>query len=120
MDSIQVRGIRCYGYTGYLEEERRLGQWFEVELTLWQSLEQAGASDNLEDTIDYRTAIAHTKQTIAHNSYVLLERLATEIANSILAGTSSQQVRVLLTKLAPPIPDFGGQITIDITRARLQ
>jgi dihydroneopterin aldolase len=116
MDSIQVHGIRCYGYTGYLEEERLLGQWFEVDLTLWTSLIKAAESDTLEDTIDYRTAIAQTRQIIAHHSYALLEKLATEIADSILATTSSQKVRVLLTKLAPPIPDFGGQITIDITR----
>ncbi|MDB9512135.1 dihydroneopterin aldolase, partial [Kamptonema animale CS-326] len=26
MDSIQLTGIRCYGYTGYLPEEQVLGQ----------------------------------------------------------------------------------------------
>jgi dihydroneopterin aldolase len=118
MDSIQVRGIRCYGYTGYFEEERRLGQWFEADLTLWTSLAEAGESDALEDTVDYRMAIANTKQIIAERPYALIEKLATEIANSILATTSTHQVRVSLTKLAPPIPDFGGQITIDITRSR--
>jgi 7,8-dihydroneopterin aldolase/epimerase/oxygenase len=29
-----------------------------------------------------------------------------------------QQVRVQLSKPAAPIPDFGGRITIDITRTR--
>jgi 7,8-dihydroneopterin aldolase/epimerase/oxygenase len=34
MDFIQLTGIRCYGYTGYLAEERLLGQWFEVDLRI--------------------------------------------------------------------------------------
>lgn len=117
MDSIQIQGIRCYGYTGYLSEERVLGQWFEVNLTLWASLEKAGRTDALEDTIDYRTAIAQTQQLIATQKYDLVEKLATEIAHSILASTAVQKVRVQLTKLSPPIPDFGGHIVIDLTRS---
>ncbi len=58
MDSIQIRGIRAYGYTGYLPEENVLGQWFEVDLTLWTPLEKAGISDDIADTVDYREAIA--------------------------------------------------------------
>ncbi|MGB3691174.1 MAG: dihydroneopterin aldolase, partial [Spirulinaceae cyanobacterium] len=38
MDRIKVSQIRCYGYTGYLQEEKVLGQWFEVDLTLWLDL----------------------------------------------------------------------------------
>ncbi|MGK7883005.1 MAG: dihydroneopterin aldolase, partial [Crocosphaera sp.] len=56
MDFIEVTGIRCYGYTGYLPEEQVLGQWFEVDLTLGVDLKDAGTSDNLDDTSDYRQA----------------------------------------------------------------
>ena len=57
MDSIQLTGIRCYGYTGYLPEELVLGQWFEVDVTLWLDLSQAGKSDDIQHTLDYRSAI---------------------------------------------------------------
>ena len=59
MDSIQVSGIRAYGYVGYLPEERVLGQWFEVDLTLWVDLAIAGKSDDIADTLDYREASRH-------------------------------------------------------------
>ncbi len=39
-DALHLRGLRAYGYTGLLPEEQRLGQWFEVELTLWLDLAQ--------------------------------------------------------------------------------
>lgn len=116
MDTITITGIRQYGYTGLLAEEQVLGQWFEVNLTLGVDLSIAGMSDRLDDTVDYREAIAKTKHLIAHEKFALIERLAQAIADQILAIEGVQQVRVELAKLHPPIVDFGGRITIDITR----
>ena len=50
MDTIEVKGIRSYGYTGFLAEEKVLGQWFEVDLTIWVDLKPSGMSDDLNDT----------------------------------------------------------------------
>lgn len=117
MDSIQVTGIRAYGYVGYLPEERVLGQWFEVDLTLWVDLDSAGKSDRLSDTVDYREAIAIVKKQITTAKFALIEKLINEIADEILTLKKVHQVRVKLSKLAPPIPDFGGKITLDVTRS---
>jgi dihydroneopterin aldolase len=116
VDSIQITGIRCYGYTGYLPEEQVLGQWFEVDLTLWLDLALAGQSDKIEETVDYREAIAIVKQQIKTAKFALVEKLTAEIAESILRLEKVRQVRIRLSKLAPPIPDFEGKITIDLTR----
>jgi dihydroneopterin aldolase len=120
LDSIHLKGIRGYGYTGALPEEQSLGQWFEVDLTLWLDLSTAGQSDRLEDTLDYRGVISFVQQTIRSSRFALLERLAAAIAEGILAISDGEapvlQVLVSLTKLAPPIPDFDGRITIEILR----
>ena len=51
--TIELAGLVVFGRHGYLEEERRLGQRFLVDL--WADLdEDATASDRLEDTVDYR------------------------------------------------------------------
>lgn len=120
MDCIQLTGIRSYGYTGYLPEERVLGQWFEVDLTLWLDLAPAGESDDIADTLDYREAIATVKQLVKESKFALVEKLASAIADTILQIDKVQQVRVKLSKPAAPIPDFGGKIAIDITRSRSQ
>ena len=117
MDSIQVNGIRAYGYVGYLAEEQILGQWFEVDLTLWVDLETAGKTDNIEDTVDYREAIAATKELITTAKFALIEKLISAIADKMLSIDKVSQVRVQLSKPAAPIPDFGGRITLDITRS---
>ena len=119
MDSIQVNGIRAYGYVGYLPEERVLGQWFEVDLTLWVDLTTAGKSDEIEDTLDYREAIAIVKEQITTAKYALVEKLIGAIAERILTLKKVERVRVKLSKPAAPIPDFSGRITLDITRSAL-
>ena len=114
MDFIEVTDIRCYGYTGYLAEEQVLGQWFEVDLILGVDLRDAGTSDNLDDTVDYRQAIAIVKHHIKTTKVALVEKLTEIIAQELLTLSKVNQVRVKLTKLSPPIPDFGGKITINM------
>lgn len=118
MDCIEVTGIRSYGYTGLLPEERTLGQWFEVDLTLWLDLQISGKSDDIKDTVDYRHTIDIVKHILKTAKFALVEKLAEVIAENILKSTSISQVRVKLSKPSPPIPDFGGRITIDITRSQ--
>jgi 7,8-dihydroneopterin aldolase/epimerase/oxygenase len=119
MDCIHVTGIRAYGYTGYLPEEQVLGQWFEVDVTLWLDLSVPGNTDAIKDTVDYRSVISIVQNLVKTSKFVLVERLATNIADSILQKCEYlSQVQVILSKPAAPIPDFGGRISIDITRSR--
>lgn len=117
MDSIQLTGLRAYGYTGVLPEEKSVGQWFEVDLTLWMDLSLAGESDRLSDTHDYVAIAQATQALIETAKFDLIETLAAAIAQKALMNDPRlTQVRVKLTKLRPPIPNFGGQIAVDITR----
>jgi dihydroneopterin aldolase len=118
MDCIHLKEIRCYGYTGALPEEQVLGQWFEIDLTLWLDLSLAGQSDRLSDTLDYCNVITAVKHQVQTARFMLLERLATAIAEAVLQFEPVAQVNVQLTKCAAPIPDFGGKIVIEITRQR--
>lgn len=118
MDCIEVTGIRSYGYTGFLPEEKTLGQWFEVDLTLWVDLRTSGKSDDLNDTVDYRNTIAMVKHIIKTAKFALVEKLADVIAEDVLNIQTINKVRVRLSKPTAPIPDFGGRITIDITRSK--
>lgn len=119
-DIIHLRGIRSYGYTGFLPEEKVLGQWFSVDLKLYINLNAAGKSDDLSDTLDYRAAIETVKTTIQSECFDLVERLAQTIAERLLQLDRQRLlgVNVQLTKEAAPIPDFGGAIVIDIDRTQ--
>lgn len=119
MDRIEIKGILSYGYTGYLPEEKVLGQWFKVNLVLWLDLSTVGHSDKIQDTIDYRSVVTKVQEMVKNSPFSLVEKLANSIALTLLQGHSVlSQINVQLTKLTPPIPDFTGQITINITRHR--
>jgi 7,8-dihydroneopterin aldolase/epimerase/oxygenase len=120
MDVIQLTGIRCYGYTGYLPEERILGQWFEVDLRMSLDLSSAGRSDRIEETLDYRSVIVAVKDIIANAKFALIEKLAAKIVTTVLDFEMVQQVELKLHKPGAPIPDFGGKITIELTRGKHQ
>jgi 7,8-dihydroneopterin aldolase/epimerase/oxygenase len=117
VDCLHLRGIRGYGYTGALPEEQVLGQWFEVNLQIYLDLNPSGQSDVLADTLHYGPLIAQIQDIIRRSHYNLVERLATVIAEAVLACPIVDRVHVCLIK-HPPIPDFGGQIQVEILRSR--
>jgi 7,8-dihydroneopterin aldolase/epimerase/oxygenase len=119
MDVIQLTGIRCYGYTGYLPEERILGQWFEIDLRIGVDLAPAGTSDTIEDTLDYRSVIATVKEIVSTAKFALIEKRAEKIITTVLDFDKVHQVELKLHKPAAPIPDFGGKITLEITRQKI-
>ncbi|MFZ4640627.1 MAG: dihydroneopterin aldolase [Nodosilinea sp.] len=119
MDCIYITGIRGYGYIGYLPEEKVLGQWFGVDLRLWVDITEACQSDNIAHTLDYRSVISLVKDLVKTSKFDLLERLAGEIASQILSSNNRLfKVQVTVHKPAPPIPDFNGSISIEITRSK--
>lgn len=118
MDVIEITGLRYYGYVGYFPEEQVLGQWFEVDLTLWLDLSVVGKNDHLEDTLDYREVIDRVRSLIETAKFKTVERLNTAITQAILELKLIQKVRSRLVKVSPPIPGFGGQIAIEMVRVK--
>lgn len=116
MDWLEVGGIRAYGYTGYLEAEKTLGQWFQVDLRLQLDLAPAIASDAIADTLDYRDVIDRVKRLVQESRCDLVEHLAGTIAQTLLEFPQVEKVHVRLTKPHAPIPDYGGAIVVDILR----
>ena len=68
------------GVHGVLPEERVRPQPFEVDVELLVDVAAAGASDELEDTVDYSAVCEAVSRVVASEQYRLLERLASRIA----------------------------------------
>ena len=105
--TIELKGMMVFGHHGYLEEERRLGQRFLVDL--WVDVDEAATeSDRIEDTVDYRRLAAVVQDVFAGPDRLLLEGLAGAIADGIIAGFEAvEEVRVRVRKpdvvLDPPV-----------------
>jgi dihydroneopterin aldolase len=105
--TIELVGLVVFGHHGYLEEERRLGQRFLVDV--WVDLdERATASDRIDETVDYRRLAALVRETFAGEQRLLLEGLAGSIADEVLRRFEPvTRVRVRVRKpdvvLDPPV-----------------
>jgi dihydroneopterin aldolase len=105
--TIELLGLVVFGQHGYLEEERRLGQRFLVDL--WVDLdEQATESDRIEETVDYRRLAALVRDVFSGPSRLLLEGLAGAVADGVLERFAPvRRVRVRVRKpdvvLEPPV-----------------
>jgi dihydroneopterin aldolase len=105
--TIELAGLVVFGRHGYLEEERRLGQRFLVDL--WVDVRgEATATDQIEDTVDYRRLAGLVREVFAGPEHYLLEGLAGAIAEGMLEKFPTvERVRVRVRKpdvvLDPPV-----------------
>jgi dihydroneopterin aldolase len=105
--TIELAGLAVFGHHGYLEEERRLGQRFLVDLWVDVSGDATG-SDRIEDTVDYRRIAGLVQDVFAGPERLLLEGLAGAVADGILERFATvKRVRVRVRKpdvvLDPPV-----------------
>ena len=104
---ITLQAMKFYAYHGVLEQERRVGNTFVVDLTLTAPLEKAVQSDQLEDTINYAEVYELTKQEMNIPSQ-LLEHVAGRICRALRHHFPQiEQIEIRVSKLNPP---FGGDI----------
>ena len=108
MTTIELSGLVLFGHHGYLEEERRLGQRFLVDLWVDVADDRAVSSDDIEHTADYRHIAAAVREVFAGPEKQLLEGLAGEVVDTILERFAAVQlVRVRVRKpdvvLDPPV-----------------
>jgi dihydroneopterin aldolase len=103
-DRILISGLRVLGVHGVLPEERTRAQPFEIDLELTVDVSAAGASDALSDTVDYAAVADAAAAIVRDESYQLLERLATRIAEVCRADERVAAVVVTVRKVHPPVP----------------
>lgn len=115
MDRVLITGLQESGIHGVLPEERTRAQPFEVDVELSVDLAPAGASDALDDTVDYARVADAVSRIVREESYQLLERLATRIAEECRVDDRVLAVTVTVRKLEPPM-----DLTLDHVAVRLQ
>lgn len=115
-DRVFIEGIQFYGYHGLVEEERRLGQRFLVDVELSMDLRPASGSDDLSASIDYAEVLRLVREIGEREQYRLLEALAERVAAALLERFPAAGVRVRARKPAPPLPGAFESVGVEIAR----
>lgn len=106
METIEIKGLRMSGRIGVLEQERRVGNEFSIDINLrLTDVAAAMLSDSLADTVNYAEVVSIVKEQMSQASR-LLENVAYRIRMAICERFPEKISGgyVTVAKLAPPIP----------------
>lgn len=117
-DRIELRGLRVRGHHGVFGHERRDGQDFVVDITVWMDLAPAAASDDLADTLDYGALAQRAAAVVGGEPCDLIETVAARIADDVLTDERCHAVEVVLHKPQAPIPLEFADVAVVARRSR--
>ena len=116
MDRVFISDLIARGIIGVNDWEREKPQEVSINIVLFADLHEAGRSDNLEDSVNYRTVakivLAHAETTQRQT----VEALAADVARLCLEQPGVQQVRVRIEK--PGAVRFSRSVGVEIERSR--
>jgi dihydroneopterin aldolase len=117
-DRIELRGLTVRGNHGVFDHERRDGQDFVVDITLWIDLSAAAASDDLADTVDYGVLAQRAADIVAGPPRKLIETVAGAIADDVMSDERVHAVEVVVHKPAAPITLTFADVAVVARRSR--
>lgn len=117
LDRIFIRDLLVRGIVGINPEERKNRQDILINATFWADTRAPGSSDDIDDTVNYRTAakamIAHIE---SHGPY-LVEKLAADLLRICLE--SDERIHAVeLTVEKPGAVRFSKSVGLTIFRTR--
>lgn len=116
MDQVFITDLLVRGIIGINEWERENLQDILINIILFTDLKRAGKTDDINDTVNYRT-IAKKVQAHAENAKRLtVEALAEDLAGLCLAESGVLKVRVRLEK--PGAVRFARSVGVEIERKK--
>ncbi len=118
VDHITLTGVRAFGYHGVYPDEKRDGQEFVVDATVYLPLARAAETDDVVDTVHYGELAERIAAIVSGEPVDLLEKLAARIADEVLRDERIEAVTVTVHKPAAPIPVPFADVSVTITRGR--
>lgn len=108
-----------YGYHGVYPEERKLGQRFIVNITLFTDNDLDLAIEHLDQTVDYTKVYDEIKHIMEKEQFMLLENCANLILNRLLDKFSLlTEILVKIEKPGVPINGNLSSVAIEMNRKR--
>lgn len=117
-DRIELTGLRVRGHHGVFDHERRDGQDFIIDVSVWLDLSIAAESDELSDTLDYGALAQLVHDIVAGAPRNLIEKVGAEIAEAVMADERLHAVEVTVHKPSAPIPLDFADVAVVTRRSR--
>ena len=115
-DRIYIRRLHARCIIGIFPEERTEKQDVYLDITMHADLRDAGASDAIEDTVDYKRVKKQVLAMVEKSECFLIEHLAEKAAALCLEEPRVERVEVVLDK--PGALRFADSVAVHIVRER--
>jgi len=117
-DRIQLTGLRVRGRHGVFDHERRDGQDFVVDATLWLDSRRAAATDDLSETVDYGALAEKLAVVVEGEPVNLIETLAARLAALCMTDERVVAAEVTVHKPQAPIAREFSDVAVTARRSR--
>lgn len=104
--TIEINDLRLYCFHGLSDQERQVGNWFEVTVHLEYPFAARGEYDDINSTLNYAEVISIIREIMDHPVRII-ETAAVKIKKSLInryPKISGGYIRV--SKLLPPVRDI--------------
>jgi len=98
MDIVFIRDLRINTVVGIYDWERRIRQTVILDLDMGTDIRPAAASDNIEDTLDYKAVAKRVAQYVSEQEFQLVETLAENVAALVLKEFKVAWIKLTLHK----------------------
>ena len=109
---IELENLRFYAYHGAMEQERVVGNYFEVSITIKIDVIQSAELDRLDKTLNYAELYDVIKEQMQIPSF-LIENVASRIiAASLRQWSNIEMIKLKVSKLNPPMEGDVGKASV--------
>ncbi len=118
MSIITLEKMEFHAYHGCLEHEKKIGNTFEVTLSMQLDTTKAEKSDNLNDTLNYKE-VYDTVAKVMKKDVDLIEHLAHNIITEVMTQFPTiEESTLVLSKRNPPVGGKVEKVSITLTKKR--
>mgnify|MGYP004004649411 FL=1 len=115
-DKIYIRDLSIRCIIGVNQDERTEKQDVVINVILFTDTRKAGQTDVLEDSVDYKKVKKTILSLVESSEFLLIEKLADEIAKVCLDDSKVQKVNVTVDK--PGVLRYTRSVAVEIVRTR--
>lgn len=116
MNRIYIRELALRCIIGVFPEEREKRQDIIIDLVMDCDVRRAAVTDQLEDTVDYKTIKLGIVSMVEASTFNLIETLADRVAEICLKDEKVQRVTVTVDK--PGALRFARSVAVEVTREK--
>ena len=117
-DRIDLTGIEVYARHGVLQREQEKAQVFRIDVSAYMDLSRPGETDDLADALDYSTLALEIREVVGSVSNHLIEKVASNVAEAVLAHPQVNKTVVTIHKPNAPIDLAFDDVSVTIVRSR--